>query len=174
MAYPLLGELILPVGIKGFFLVGLLATIMSTLDSFSFLSGVTLGRDFIWRLRGSLSDQSKIILFTRWGLIVSLVLSVVIAISFQSVIDIWYVLGSVAIPVLLLPIWTSFFPKLRLGAKSTFRMMVMTSITSIIWLLIGYVNAASGQPVYILGIEPMYPGLVVSLGWWLTGFVRNK
>ncbi len=174
MAFPLLGELVLPVGIKGIFLVGMLAIIMSSLDSFSFLSAITLGRDFIWRLRGSKDNQKKIILFTRWGLLASLVLSIFLAIGFQSVIDIWYILGSVAIPVLLIPIWTSFFPRLKLSAESTFRMMVTTSVVSIFWLISGYVMAVANQPVYVLGIEPMYPGLVVSIGWWILGFLRKK
>src|SRR5699024_2160060 len=47
MVYPYLANEILPIGFKGLFFVALLATIMSTLDSYLFLSGQTLGRDLL-------------------------------------------------------------------------------------------------------------------------------
>jgi SSS family solute:Na+ symporter len=46
--YPLLAEAVLPPLLKGLFLTGLLATIMSTIDSFSFLSAITFGRDLVF------------------------------------------------------------------------------------------------------------------------------
>jgi SSS family solute:Na+ symporter len=173
MAYPLLGEMVLPAVVKGIFIVGLLATIMSTLDSMSFLSAITLGRDFIWRLRGGVDEKSRIASFTRLGLLLSLLLSIIIAAGFQSVIVIWYVLGSLAIPVLLLPILTSFFPGMMLSSRSTFGMMAVTSAFSVLWLIWGYVSGEAGEPAYLLGIEPMYPGLVISAGWWVVGRIWN-
>src|SRR5690625_6249225 len=47
MAYPVLADQILPVGLKGIFILALFATIMSTLDSYLFISGQTLGRDYL-------------------------------------------------------------------------------------------------------------------------------
>src|SRR5690625_6915892 len=47
MAYPVLADQILPVGLKGIFILALFATIMSTLDSYVFISGQTLGRDYL-------------------------------------------------------------------------------------------------------------------------------
>ena len=47
LSYPLLADQLLPVGLKGIFFITLLATIMSTLDSYLFISGQTLGRDFL-------------------------------------------------------------------------------------------------------------------------------
>jgi len=47
LAYPALAASILPVGLLGVFLLALIATIMSTLDSFLFLSGQSIGRDLL-------------------------------------------------------------------------------------------------------------------------------
>ncbi|MCK7517350.1 MAG: hypothetical protein MZV64_06320 [Ignavibacteriales bacterium] len=47
LSYPLLAEAILPSGIKGIFYAALFATIMSTLNSFLFLSATTISRDFL-------------------------------------------------------------------------------------------------------------------------------
>ncbi|HLF14859.1 MAG TPA: sodium:solute symporter family protein, partial [Bacteroidota bacterium] len=49
MAYPLLAETVLPPVAKGLFFAGILATIMSTLNTAAFVSAQTLGRDIVLR-----------------------------------------------------------------------------------------------------------------------------
>src|SRR6185369_10819216 len=55
MAYPMLAEAVLPSIAKGLFYVGMLATIMSTLNTLAFVSAQTLGRDIYLRLKGRMS-----------------------------------------------------------------------------------------------------------------------
>lgn len=172
MAYPILGQLVLPVFFKGLFFIGMLATIMSTLDSLAFLSAITLGRDVLWRLRQKAATKRDLTLYTRIGLIISAVLAVVIAIGFKSVIDIWYVLGSLAIPILFLPLFTSFFRGSKLSARATFVQMALTGFISVGWMSAGYFRSRNGLPSYPLQIEPMYPGLIVSIFWW--GMIKTK
>jgi SSS family solute:Na+ symporter len=190
MSFPLLGQMVLPSFFKGIFFVGMLATIMSSLDSMAFLSAITLGRDFFWRLKKKTNSEKNLSFYTRFGLILTAAFAILIAVKFKSVIDIWYVLGSLAIPILFLPLVTSFFPKYKLPPKDTFYQMVATSIVSIIWLIIGYLNAKDGNPNYLLKIaiiwliigylnakdgnpnyllkiEPMYPGFLISILWWI-------
>lgn len=176
LSYPLLAESVLPEVAKGIFMIGLLSVIMSTLDSMSFLSAITLGRDFVWRLRGGRDSNDQAKLYTQLGLIISSGLAIVIAISFQSVIAIWYLLGSMAVPVLLIPLLTSFYPRLKLAAPSVLGLMLTTGLTSVIWLIWGYLKGGMDVPSYPLGIEPMYPGLLISISWWLCGKLssRNK
>ncbi|MCU0373644.1 MAG: sodium:solute symporter family protein, partial [Ignavibacteria bacterium] len=57
MSYPLLAENILPSFAKGFFFIGMIATIMSTLHSNLFISATTLGRDIYSKYRNL--DESK-------------------------------------------------------------------------------------------------------------------
>ncbi|HPR89585.1 MAG TPA: hypothetical protein PL181_16325, partial [bacterium] len=49
-SYPLLAEHLLPPAAKGIFFIGLLATIMSTLSSYTFIGGMTIGNDVAGRL----------------------------------------------------------------------------------------------------------------------------
>jgi solute:Na+ symporter, SSS family len=174
MAYPLLGQAILPPIVMGIFFVGMLATIMSSLDSNAFLSAITLGRDFIWRLKNQPGNDEKLTLYTRIGLIISAILAIIIATSFQSVIDIWYALGSLAIPILFLPLLTSFFPKWKLSPNGTFLQMAATGCVSLVWFAIGFVRTHEGVPFYPFEVEPMYPGLISSILIWSFFKINNK
>ena len=50
-AYPMLGAQTLPDGLYGSFWSSLLATVLSTFNSFSFMAAQTLGQDLINRIR---------------------------------------------------------------------------------------------------------------------------
>ena len=56
LSLPMLGLNILPTVAKGIFFAGLLATIMSTIDSLGLISGITIGRDILWRT-GKIKSQ---------------------------------------------------------------------------------------------------------------------
>ena len=71
LAYPLLADLVLPAGLKGLFVVGLLATIMSTLDAYSFVGATSLSHDLLRRvLRPSSSDRG-VVWATRLGVLLT-------------------------------------------------------------------------------------------------------
>jgi solute:Na+ symporter, SSS family len=172
MAYPQLAEQVLPPVAKGLFYVGMLATMMSTLNTLGLVSAQTLGRDIVWRLIRTDSDKKNYIItrFTKIGLIISFILSIFIAFFIPSVIKIWYTIGTVIIPGLLVPLLASYFEKTKMNTTSAFLSMLLGWLTSLTWLIVGYLNGSQGN--YPLGIEPMYPGLFVSLGIWWLG--RNK
>ncbi len=174
MAYPVLGNAVLPALLKGFFVVGLLATIMSTLDSYTFLAAITLGRDFYGRLTGRL-QMGTITKATRWALVATTVVSFGIAYWLQSVVAIWYLIGSMGIPVLFFPLWTSFFPSLKIKARFIFWQMALSGLLSMLWLGFGLFHQINGNPSYPFGIEPIYPGLVTSFSIWLWSLIiQNK
>ncbi|WP_072263836.1 sodium:solute symporter family protein, partial [Candidatus Kryptobacter tengchongensis] len=109
MAYPLLAEVVLPKVAKGLFYIGMLATIMSTLNTLVFISAVTIGNDIIWKLKKTHNEVNKINFYTRIGLIITSVLSILLAIYFPSVVDLWYIIGTLTIPGILIPVITSYF-----------------------------------------------------------------
>ena len=176
MAYPLLADSLLPPGVKGLFFAGLLATVMSTLDSFTFLSALTLGNDFFARIRRrhSPDSSSRVAQYTRFGIIVSVSAGILIAWHTRSVIDIWYTLGTIGIPALLIPILGSFTDKYVLTSRAALWSMILSGSTSFIWLTAGYMNPVDGHPSYPYGIEPMYPGLAVSLTVFIINTVRSR
>lgn len=148
----------------GLFTVGLLATIMSTVDSYAFLAAITLGRDFLrrWRLpAGGLlaaGDADASLRVVRWGLLATAALAVALALWAQSVIVIWKTVGSLGTPVLLLPLLLANLGRRASGASGQRRTawaMVLAGAVSGGWLLAG-----GGRPW--LGIEAIFPGLAVS------------
>ena len=79
MAYPMLAFKVLPPGMLGIFIVSLLAIIMSTIDSMSFVNAITFGRDIIWRLRKKDAKKNPVYLIKR-ALIAVSILSILLTI----------------------------------------------------------------------------------------------
>lgn len=98
-AYLLYGMSILPEGIRGFVLAGILATILSTLDSYLFLAGTTVSYDLL-----PVRFRTK-----KWahylGVIGVGILSIFMAVFFKGNIKaVWKTLGSYSAACLLLPV----------------------------------------------------------------------
>ncbi|MCH7495162.1 MAG: sodium:solute symporter family protein [Candidatus Marinimicrobia bacterium] len=159
-AYPLLAEAILPPVAKGLFFIGMLSTIMSTVDSLTLISGATIGRDLIWRLRKDRADDSAS--NTKIGIIITLITAIVISYLIPSVIGIWYSFGSVLIPALLIPVVSTYFPRYRLLGNHTLWLMLSAFTISSVLLIIGFYNGSQLEPLYLFGVEPIFPGLAVS------------
>ena len=118
---------------------------MSTIDSFIFISGFTIGKDLIELV----NQQNSNTLYIKIGIIVSGLFSIILASFFTYAVDIWYFTGSLAIPCLLIPL---FFIYGNIQLKNPFLCMILPGITTGIWFFYGYSE-----------IDPMYPGLVTSL-----------
>ncbi len=158
MSYPALAFKILPPGIAGLFFVGMLATVMSTVNSYTFLAAVALARDIVCRVK-PVSDHT-VITATRWGIAASVLLSVVIAVTEKSVVNLWRDLGSIGTPALLLPILSTFLPrKITCSSRQAMWWVVLPSLTSATWVV---TEAVFGH--YPAGLEPIFPGLAVSAG----------
>lgn len=177
-AYPMLAEALLPPVAKGIFYVGMLATIMSTLNTLVFVSAQTIGRDVVLRVRTSHvlaapGDTSPTVArYTQFGFVLTLLLSIVLAYVIPSVVNLWYTVGTIVIPGLLVPLMAGYFERLKIPTRYAFWAMLLGWLTSLTWLLAGQLNGRSGA--YPLGIEPMYPGLAVSLLLWGLGRIAIK
>lgn len=167
MAYPMLAEKVLPPIAKAVFYVGMLATIMSTLNTLALISAQTLGRDIVGRFKNILDDEISVLKWTKLGLIFSFGIAVFFATLTPSVIEIWYTVGMVTIPGLLVPIVASYFENFRINSRYALLCMIAGFGLSFFWLLISVIFYGSSK--YILGIEPMFPGLLLSLIIWSFG-----
>lgn len=168
MVYPYLANEILPMGMKGVFFVALLAIIMSTMDSYLFLSGQTLGRDLLVKLFPKISNNS----LTRISVLVAAILGILLIIIYPSVIDIWYVIGSVMIPGILLPVLGIYIRLFTLKKGWVVPTMVVCIGISLVWLILGTIYSSEAYSYTFLGLEPFYPGLFASILFWLFG--RDK
>ena len=161
-AFPALAQAVLPPGLLGFFFVGLLATVMSTIDSYGFVAATTLGRDVIWRLRGE-ADESRVPAYTRAGLWAAAAFATVLALSRQTVVGLWHDLGSLVTPALLLPVGAALLARRVPGPRWTMAAMVIPAAVSAYWLLARVPAGDTGAPRYPFHLEPIYAGLTASL-----------
>ena len=90
---------LLPNGLKGFFLAGICATILSTLDSYIFLAGSTLAYDLVpKRLKGKVAIHHV-------GIISVSIVAVLLSYVFDGNIkNVWKTLGSISSSALLVPV----------------------------------------------------------------------
>lgn len=168
MSYPLLANDILPSVAKGFFFVGMIATIMSTFHSFLFISATTLGKDIICRIKNITDEKNS---YTKFGIIITSLFSILIAILIPSVVQIWYTIGSLTIPSLLIGILTSYSAKLTVKKGYILSAMIVSFLFSFASFIFGNAFAVNGEPAYFFNIEPMYPGLFSGLIIYLIGLI---
>ena len=102
--YLILSDKILPPFYKNIFYLALLSVVMSTIDSFSFVSAETIKNNF-------LSKKMNYKYAIQSGLIITALISYIIVINFTYVIEIWYLSGTIGASVLLVPFLNSIFLK---------------------------------------------------------------
>lgn len=154
-AYPMLAQNVLPEIWLGFFFVGVLSVIMSTFDSYAFISAVTIGNDIL----GKSIKKSNTITLTRLGLILSVSFSIILAIAIPSAIELIYKTSSVAIPGLLFPTIISYFDKWSIPKNKILFLITIPSLISLLWIIIRYIwdIGSFGE------IEPMMLGITASI-----------
>jgi len=162
-----LGAQILPIGIFGLFLTGIFSVVMSTLDSDMFISGVTLGPDMLGRIP-FLSRVREPVL-TRTGMAIVTLISIGFAIFVPSVVDMYYTIGTLAVPGLLLPVLSSAGVIARIPRGHVVVHLVMVPAVTSAWYLL-----AASLPAAIGDIEPFYPGCLTSALIWIIGRLSAK
>ncbi|MBU0984303.1 MAG: hypothetical protein KKA42_10570, partial [candidate division Zixibacteria bacterium] len=126
----------------------------------------TFGNDIMPRL-GRTSDKD-ITRYTKVGLIISVVLAITWALLFRSVVDIWHAFGSIGTPALLVPVFFAFVGKRRFSGTSAFVTILVSGGLSAVWYLSKFLTVGGD---YWLGLQPIFPGLTVSL--LLFGFLAR-
>ncbi len=122
-AYLLYSINVLPAGLKGFFLAGILATILSTIDSYLFMAGTTLSYDLApKRFKGN-------VLFHHMGTVIVGIIGLIFAFVFDKNIKaVWKTFGSYSASCMLLPlVYCYIFPK-----KITDNQFIFSSIIGVI------------------------------------------
>lgn len=155
-AYLVYSVQLLPPGLRGFFLAGILATILSTLDSYLFLSGTVVAYDLAPR------RWKGCVMFHHFGTIGVAVLAVGITRFFheKNLVDIWKFFGGFSTACLLFPLLTGYaFP-----GKLKDRNFVISCLGGVVSMTLFYMAGW----MWDLGefweeFEPFYFGLAGSL-----------
>lgn len=174
MAYPALAERVLPPGLKGLFYVGMLAPIMASAISYTFIAAMTIGRDFLWRLRNE-TDSQNLPRYTQFGLLIASALALLIALAIPSVVKQWYAFGNIFVPGMLIPLLGAYAPLPRWKAPADFAFASMLSGASVALgcLLWGWMHGGYDDPHYPLDWQPMYPGLIAAALCYGAGLLKN-
>lgn len=168
LSFPLIAEKFLPYRLKGLFIAALFATIFSTLNSFLFLSATTIGKDFFTRI--NLFKNKNDVVYVRIGLVLSSIVSIFLAYYVQSVVELWYLIGSIFIPGIILLIISSYYEKLKIENKIALIEIIFSISVSFIWQLIR-TNYNVGK---FSEVEPMLTGLLFAIIIHSIGLILYK
>ena len=142
---------LLPVGLRGFFVAGILSIILSTLNSFLFIASNTLSFDLLRK------QFKNIVLSNRIAIFAVGTISIMLARLFHgSFKEIWLVLGSYFSACLLIPILMGYvYP-----GKISDRLFAVSSLLSAVTMTLWHVWA----PIeWREVIDPFYIGVITSL-----------
>ena len=166
LTYPLMALEVIPSGFLGIFLLGIIATIMSTIDSLSLVSAITFGRDILWRIDANRSAL-KPISYVKKGLIIISFFSLIISYLLPSVVALFYTLGSLLIPGLILPFLYSLKQDNQIMNMNITVWMILPIIISGLWFIF---SKLMHQP--LLKIEPFYPGMATSFLYYIITKIK--
>lgn len=170
-AFPLLAEKVLAPGLKGIFYAALFATILSTLNSFFFLSATTISRDLVYKIKKDKKDLN-LKKYTVLGLFISGILSSLIAYFIPSVVEIWYTIGSLFIPGIIIPVISAYYPGIQVSKKIILLEMIIAVMGSTLWF---FLRSEIVTNIYFVNeIEPMIVGLVLSIIIHTIGLIIKK
>lgn len=153
---------LLPNGLKGFFIAGILAIILSTLNSFLFISSNTLSFDL---LRGRFKN---VVLSNRISLFIVGALAVGMALLFNgSFKEIWLTLGSYFSACLLAPILLGYIYPGRISDRLFVTSVLTSAAVMTAWRLLP-LSGIWAQ------LDAFYIGVVISLVILLIGRKKQK
>lgn len=103
----------LPIGLVGLFLAGVLATSMSTIDSYSLVAGANMSYDIYRPLVKPDANDEELVRMTKRGIVVSWVMGYLLAFMFDRLIALWVFNASLMTSTVFVPIMASLFWKGR-------------------------------------------------------------
>lgn len=175
MSYPVLGDSVLPSFGKGIFLIALISVVVSTLESYSFICGATIGNDIL----GFYKSKSKFLKnitekhLLQIGLFLAIILSIVMSALLPSVIELIYRTSSIAVPALIVPMLFTFSKKYFLTDKKAIIIMITSSAVAGIWTIFTFLSKKFSNIFFEIFTftEPMIVGILVSI---ILGIIYAK
>lgn len=128
IAYLVYALQLVPEGLRGFVLAGVVATVLSTIDSYLFVAGTSVTYDLLPRKIGRKVKVNHI------GVFVSGLLALVLSFSFEGDIrSVWKTLGSYSAACLLLPMMTGYIFPGRISDRQFFYSSILGVVAVTFW-----------------------------------------
>ncbi len=150
---------------KGFFLVAILATIMSTIDSYIFIAALNISRDYYWRFWNKKATDKQMIKVTRICILFTSLFSCILAGVLPSVVELWYTLGTIGLSALMIPVLGTYLNKAPHSLATLFSMLTgfLVALSSLVYHVY--------YDVYLFQIQPLYLGLCSSLIMYMFSYL---
>jgi SSS family solute:Na+ symporter len=177
LAFPALALQVLPPVVLGLFVTALLAVVMSTIDSYTFLAAVTFSYDIA--LPALKKKVEGLRAYTLLGLTLSTVIALVFSLLFDSIIEVWREFGSVIVSALLFPmLWAFLSDSRRRLVSDTGGVFWITlpALTAIGWIAYRHIHASAAYPFseYPFLAEPVFPGLYLSFCMLIVFYMKTR
>jgi SSS family solute:Na+ symporter len=144
--------LALPVGLVGVFLAGVLATAMSTMDSYSLVAGTNLAYDIYRPLRNRDATDRELIRHTKIGIVLAWIAGYALAFIFTHLMSLWVFMATALTSMVLVPIMVGLFYKGKkaplAGTLSCATGLVTTILFYVAIPLLGTPNATYGTHIW--------------------------
>lgn len=159
---------VLPVGVSGIVFAALIAAGLSTINS-AFIAGASnLGRDVYQKFINPKATQKQIVNIGRIGIVVEAALTVVVAVNADSLVQLVYTIGQIAMPVFIIPIIGIFFSKKSKTSMQFYLSMIFGLIASLIWLFLGEPDLIIPMPAGLFGL------ICAAIGYFIGGRFGKK
>jgi SSS family solute:Na+ symporter len=106
----------LPIGLRGLMLGGILAAAMAQIDSYSLLASANIVYDIYRPLVNPNASERRLVLLTRVGVVVVMISAALISLLFDRMRDMWQFMASIMTSVLLVPLMAALFGRPRPAA----------------------------------------------------------
>jgi len=130
--------LALPTGLVGIFLAGVLATAMSTMDSYCLVAGTNLAYDIDRPLRKPGATDVELMRNTKIGIVVAWIAGFAMAFIFDRLMALWVFTATLLTSMVLVPIMMAIFWK---GKKATLA-GTLSALTGLVATIVFYLGIA--------------------------------
>lgn len=146
---------VLPAGAFGFFIAGVLATEMSTLDSYCLVAGGNVAYDLYRPLARPRASDEELIRVTRLGVVASWIVGFGIAVSFGQMLGLWIFLSSILISGALVPVLLGLYVpawrRPRAGLLSSAAGLLTVLVANAAIVLLG--TYSEENETFVLGVQ---------------------
>ncbi|HEX6308465.1 MAG TPA: sodium:solute symporter family protein [Longimicrobiales bacterium] len=143
---------VLPIGLKGLFIAGVIATAMSTIDSYLLIAGGNLSYDLYRPLARTGPGDTELLRLTRIGVVISAIVTIAFALFFTSMVSAWVFMASILVSSALVPIVGALFLRLPLrpaaGLASSLAGLLVAAAVFLLTNVYGAYNEEWGTRIW--------------------------
>lgn len=157
-----------PVGFKGLVLVGILAALMSSADICILTTSANITRDIYQRFINPDISKKSMLRMSMYTSIASGALAALLAWQMQDIVDILLLGFTVNSAALFIPTIAAVYWR-KVAPTAAFWSISLSLTVVVLWHFAGQMELAE-----IFAIEPLWPGLLVSILTFFWASTRNK